>query len=130
MKLAWVIRYVPDATATAGFYGRAFGLKPRFAAGEDFVAMETGATVLAFCREGFAAGSEMGLAFTPTRPDAKPPAEEIAFEVEDVPAAHARALAEGGIEVLAPVEKPWGQVVSYLRDPNGALVELCTAIPA
>lgn len=129
MKLAWVIRYVPDAAATAGFYGRAFGLAPRFAAGEDFIAMETGATVLAFCREGFVT-SGMGLAFTPTRPDAKPPGEEIAFEVEDVPAAHARALAAGAVEVLAPVEKPWGQVVSYLRDPNGALVELCTAIPA
>ncbi len=130
MKLAWVIRYVPDAVATAEFYGRAFGLTTRFAAGEDFIAMETGATVLAFCREGFVGGSGMGLDFAPTRPDAKPPGEEIAFEVEDVPAAHAHALAAGGIEVLAPVTKPWGQVVSYLRDPNGALVELCTAIPS
>ena len=50
MKLAWVIRYVPDAVATADFYGRAFGLSVRFAAGKDFIAMETGATVLAFCR--------------------------------------------------------------------------------
>lgn len=129
MKLAWVIRYVPDATATAAFYGEAFGLCPRFTAGEDFIAMETGATVLAFCREGFVT-SGMGLDFTPTRPGARPPGEEIAFEVADVPAAHARALAAGAMEVLAPAEKPWGQTVSYLRDPNGALVELCTAIPA
>lgn len=127
MKLAWVIRYVPDATATAEFYGRAFGLTTRFTAGEDFIATETGASVMAFCREGFVGG--MGLQFIPTRPEGKPPGEEIAFEVEDVPAAHAHALAAGGVEVLAPVEKPWGQVVSYLRDPNGALVELCTAIP-
>ncbi|MBX9752698.1 MAG: VOC family protein [Roseococcus sp.] len=128
MKLAWVIRYVPDAVATADFYARAFGLTTRFAAGEDFIALETGATVLAFCREGFVGGSGMGLDFTPTRPDARPPGEEIAFEVEDVPAA--QALGAGGVEVLGPVEKPWGQVVSYLRDPNGALVELCTAVPA
>lgn len=126
MKLAWVIRYVPDAGATADFYGRAFGLATRFDAGGDFIAMETGSTVLAFAREGFVGG--MGLDFAPTRPDARPPAEEIAFEVEDVPAAHARALAAGGVEVKAPAEKPWGQVVSYLRDPNGALVELCTAV--
>ena len=129
MKLAWVIRYVPDAVATADFYGRAFGLTIRFAGGEDFIAMETGATVLAFCREGFVGGSDMGLDFMPTRPDARPPGEEIAFEVADVPAAHAHALAQGGVEVLAPVTKPWGQVVSYLRDRNGALVELCTALP-
>ncbi|UPY37804.1 VOC family protein [Sediminicoccus sp. KRV36] len=128
MKLAWVIRYVPDAAATAQFYGRAFGLTTRFAAGEDFIAMETGATALAFCREDFVGGSGMGLDFTPTRPAHKPPAEEIAFEVADVPAAHRHALAEGGIEVLAPMEKPWGQVVSYLRDPDGALVELCTPL--
>ncbi|MBS7792384.1 VOC family protein [Roseococcus sp. SDR] len=129
MKLAWVIRYVPDAMATARFYGEAFGLTQRFAGGEDFIAMETGATVLAFCREGFVT-SGMGLDFAPTRPGARPPGEEIGFEVEDVPAAHARALAAGALEVLAPVEKPWGQTVSYLRDPNGALVELCTAITA
>lgn len=126
MRLAWVIRYVPDVVAAADFYGRAFGLTTRFAAGEDFIAMETGATVLAFCREGFVGG--MGLDFVPTRPEGRPPAEEIAFEVEDVPAAHRQALAAGGVEVMAPVEKPWGQVVAYLRDPNGALVELCTAV--
>ena len=127
MRLAWVIRYVPDIAATADFYGRAFGLTPRFVAGEDFVALETGATVLAFAREGFV-GGEMGLPFTPTRPGGAPPAGEIAFEVADVPAAHARALAAGAVEVLPPKLKPWGQTVSYLRDPDGAMVELCTPI--
>ena len=126
MKLAWVIRYVPSPAATADFYGGAFGLTTRFAAENDFIAMETGGTCLAFCREGFAA--TMGLEFVLTRPDAKPPADEIAFEVADVAEAHARALAAGAVEVLPPAEKPWGQVVSYLRDPDGALVELCTPL--
>lgn len=129
MRLAWVIRYVPDIATTVDFYARAFGLVPRFVAGEDFAAMETGATVLAFAREGFVGEMASGFTFAPTRPDAKPPGEEIAFEVEDVAAAHARAIAAGGLEVMAPMQKPWGQTVSYLRDPNGALVELCTAVP-
>ncbi|MFQ3593593.1 MAG: VOC family protein, partial [Gemmataceae bacterium] len=30
----------------------------------------------------------------------------------------------------APVAKPWGQVVSYVRCPDGILVELCTPIGA
>jgi len=30
--------------------------------------------------------------------------------------------------VQPPVAKPWGQVVSYVRDVNGFLVELCTAV--
>jgi catechol 2,3-dioxygenase-like lactoylglutathione lyase family enzyme len=28
--------------------------------------------------------------------------------------------------VVGPLEKPWGQVVAWVRDPNGILVELAT----
>jgi len=45
---------------------------------------------------------------------------------DDVPAAHARALKAGARELAAPKQKPWGQTVSYVRDPNGVLVELCS----
>ncbi len=127
MRLAWIIHYVPDVQATVDFYTRAFGLSPRFVSGADFAAMETGDTVLAFAREGFVA--PQGIPFAPTRPDGPPPAQEIAFEAEDVPAAHARALAAGAVEVMAPQLKPWGQCVAYLRDPNGALVEICSPLP-
>jgi catechol 2,3-dioxygenase-like lactoylglutathione lyase family enzyme len=128
MRLAWVIRYVADVAATAAFYQRAFGMEQRFAAGGDFVAMETGGTVLAFAREGFV--TPQGIAFAPQRPEAPAQATEIAFEVADVASAHGRALAAGAIQVLAPGRKPWGQDVSYLRDPDGALVELCSPLPA
>ena len=124
MRLAWVIRYVPDAQASAAFYGRAFGLGVRFDAGRDFVALETGATCLAFARDGFVAGQGL-----PVAGAAPPWSHEVALEVDDLPVAHARALAAGAVEVSAPVEKPWGQHVSYLRDADGALVELCTALP-
>jgi lactoylglutathione lyase len=53
---------------------------------------------------------------------------EIALVVEDVPAAYARATAAGAAAVLEPVVKPWGQTVAYVRDGDGALVELCTAM--
>jgi lactoylglutathione lyase len=43
-------------------------------------------------------------------------------------AAHARALAAGARELAVPVQKPWGQLVSYLRCPDGLLVELCTPV--
>ena len=34
------------------------------------------------------------------------------------------------IEVIKlPEAKPWGQVVGYLRDLNGVIVELCTKSP-
>ena len=51
---------------------------------------------------------------------------EVAFVTDDLAAAHARALAAGATEMSAPVSKPWGQVVSYVRCPDGTLVELCT----
>src|SRR5471032_243325 len=53
---------------------------------------------------------------------------ELGFVTEDVSKAHARALAEGASELSAPSTKPWGQVVSYVRCPDGTLVELCTPI--
>ena len=53
---------------------------------------------------------------------------EIALVTGDVAAAHARAVAAGAREMAAPVAKPWGQVVSYVRCPDGVLVELCTPV--
>jgi catechol 2,3-dioxygenase-like lactoylglutathione lyase family enzyme len=45
---------------------------------------------------------------------------------DQVEAAHAKALAHGATELAAPVAKPWGQVVSYVRAPDGCLIELCS----
>ncbi len=53
---------------------------------------------------------------------------EIAFVTEDVQAAHQHAIQHGATEVTAPESKPWGQTVSYVRTPDGILVELCTAV--
>ena len=39
-----------------------------------------------------------------------------------------KALSAGATKVTAPAKKPWGQTVGYVRDNNGFLVELCTAI--
>ena len=41
-----------------------------------------------------------------------------------------RALRAGAAEIAAPAAKPWGQVVSYVRCPDGTLVELCTPVQA
>lgn len=42
--------------------------------------------------------------------------------------AHAKALTAGAIEIKAPESKPWGQIVSYFRCPDGTLVEICSPI--
>jgi catechol 2,3-dioxygenase-like lactoylglutathione lyase family enzyme len=61
---------------------------------------------------------------------ARPLGVEVALVADDVQAAHARALAHGAVELAPPTQKPWGQTVSYLRSPDGCLIELCTAIGA
>jgi lactoylglutathione lyase len=40
----------------------------------------------------------------------------------------ARAPAAGAISYVGPTTKPWGQVVSYVRDLNGCLVEICSEV--
>jgi lactoylglutathione lyase len=42
----------------------------------------------------------------------------------------ARAVAAGAAPVVEPAEKPWGQVVSYVRGLNGLRVELCSEVTA
>ncbi|MCY1560802.1 hypothetical protein D9M68_979810 [compost metagenome] len=51
---------------------------------------------------------------------------EIALVTADVSGAHRQALSSGAQEVSPPLVKPWGQTVSYLRCPDGLLVELCS----
>ena len=125
MRLGYVIIYVPDVAATAAFFERAFGLKARFIHESGYAEVETGATALAFAAEALASKSVPE--FAANRRDSAPAGAEIGLVVEDVPAAFQRAVSAGCTPVLAPVQKPWGQTVSYVRDLNGFLVEICSA---
>ncbi|WP_396218368.1 VOC family protein [Exiguobacterium sp.] len=51
---------------------------------------------------------------------------EIGFVTDDVPTLFQKVVEAGYETVLAPVKKPWGQVVAYVLDPDGHLIELCT----
>ena len=125
MKLGYVIAYVPDVMATVAFYEQAFGLQRKMVMGTEYAEMETGATVLAFVTE--AMRERNGLSTLDNRPaPALPAGLEIALVTEDVSAAHSAATAAGAVEASAPAKKPWGQIVSYVRDINGILVELCS----
>lgn len=43
-----------------------------------------------------------------------------------VETAHVRAIQASTTEMSAPLVKPWGQTVSYVRCPDGIMVELCS----
>ncbi|CAM5776189.1 lactoylglutathione lyase [Labrys miyagiensis] len=124
MKLGYVIHYVPDVAATSAFYKAAFGLEARFIADGEFAELITGETALGFADEKFV--ETMVGSFRPNLPDGPPAGIEIAFVVDDVEIAYRKAVLHGAAPIAPPVRKPWGQVVAYVRDNNGALVELCT----
>ncbi|MFH6783126.1 MULTISPECIES: VOC family protein [Methylobacterium] len=127
MRLGYVILYVPDVTASVAFYGCAFGLAPRFVhESGQYAELETGGTALAFAEEGFVGQTCPG--FRLNRRAEAPAGFEVGLIAEDVPAAFARAVAAGAIAVAEPVTKPWGQTVAYVRDEDGVLVELCSAV--
>jgi lactoylglutathione lyase len=124
-KLGWVIVYVPDVTAAIEFYERAFGLERAFIADSaDFGELNTGPTKLAFASEQLG-DSHFDGGFR--RPDAERPFNvEVALVFDDPAAAFARAIENGASALSEPAEKPWGQVVAYVRDPFGTLVELAS----
>ncbi|MFZ6689738.1 VOC family protein [Undibacterium sp. SXout11W] len=128
MKFGYTIIYVPDVAASLGFFETAFGLQRRFLDDSGMYGeLETGATTLAF------AAHEMGEFNYPTghvaaHSSSKPLGFEIALVTENVAHAHARAVASGAKELAAPSQKPWGQIVSYVRCPDGVMVELCTPV--
>ena len=129
VRFGYTILYVPDVRATIAFYEAAFGLMPRFLHESNLYAeMETGATTLAFAGEEMA---EMnGLAIRPLRAGDLAPAVEIALICDDPQSSWDRAVAAGATPLSPPVGKPWGQLVGYVRDLNGCLVELCSDMTA
>lgn len=128
MKLGYTILYVPDVEASLAFFERAFGLPRRFLhESGTYGELDTGATTLSFAAHALGDGNFPG---GHVRADTSPQplGMEVGLVTADVVAAHARALQAGAVELSAPVTKPWGQVVSYVRCPDGCLVELCTPV--
>lgn len=128
MKFAYTIIYVPDVAASLGFFEKAFGFTRRFlhesgAYGE----LNTGDTTLAFAAHSLGA-MHFPEGYIEASSSQKPLGMEVAFVTPSVHGAHAKALLAGAVELAVPELKPWGQVVSYVRCPDGTLVELCSPV--
>jgi lactoylglutathione lyase len=127
MKLGYVILYVPNVAAAVEFYERAFGLTRRFIhESGQYAEMETGTTALAFADERLVA--ETCHVFRANSLEKEPAGVEVALIAEDVPKAYSVAVSAGAAPYVEPLTKPWGQVVSYVRDLNGFLIEICSEI--
>lgn len=125
MNFRYTILYVDDVAAALNFYELAFGLTRGFLhESGDYGELATGETKLAFSSLSLmrALGKE------PAAPSASAPVFEIAFETNDVQAAFDRAVAAGAMPVQSVRDEAWGQSTSYVSDPYGYLVEICSPV--
>ena len=121
IKFAYTILYVSDVKKTAEFYSKTFGFEVRFIApGDEYAELNSGTTTLSLAKSNLKDG------FQAADLKVKPFAIEIGFTTVDVPALVEKAVAAGATLVEEPKEKPWGQVVAYVRDLEGFLIEICT----
>ncbi len=128
MRLGYTILYVFDPVASIDFYERAFGLERGYVSPEGHYAdLQTGETTLAFVSNAQAA-AHLPAEFRPNDPAQAPGGFEVALVTDDVAEAFARAVAAGAAAVADPAEKPWGQTVSYVRDLDGVIVEICSPV--
>ncbi len=126
ISFGYTIVYVADVTAIVAFYERAFGLERRFVTEEGgYAEMDTGATTLAFASHDLGGGN-IPAGYIPLDPHAPPVGIEIGLVTPDVVEVYERAVAAGAEPLAAPKTKPWGQVVGYVRDPAGTLIEICS----
>jgi len=128
MKFGYTIVYVPDVPASLQFFEQAFDFPRRFLhESGTYGELETGETILAFAAHSL---GDMNLpsGHVAAHTSKQPLGMEIAFVTPDVEKAHKKAVAAGAKELSAPQAKPWGQIVSYVRCPDGTLVELCTPV--
>jgi len=126
MKFGYTIIYTADVETSIAFFELAFGLKRRFIHRSGYGELETGSTALAF------ASHELGSGNLPNgyikADEDKPLGIEIALVTDDVQGAFDRAVKAGAESIKTPVAKEWGQVVAYIRCPDGTLVEICSPV--
>jgi len=115
MKFGYTIIYVELVEETLAFYQRAFGFALKFLhESKAYGELATGETTLAFASH---AMGDINLGGTYTKVDINenPLGVELAFVTDDVPAAFDKAVEAGAISIKEPEQKPWGQVVAYVR---------------
>lgn len=126
IKFAYTILYVTDVKRTAEFYSKTFDFEVRFIApGDEYAELNSGTTTLSFAALPLAK-SNLSDGFQESDLKTKPFGIELGFTTVDVQALVDKALAAGATLLEEPKEKPWGQMVAYIRDLDGFLIEVCT----
>ena len=128
VKFGYTILYVENVEESIVFYENVFGFSRKFITPEnDYGELLTGETTLSFASKKLAS-QNLQEGFVESSLEDKPFAIEIGFITDDVPELVQKATTFGAVLVKEPTQKPWGQIVSYVRDLDGFLVEICTEV--
>jgi len=129
MQFGYTIIYTHSVEESIEFFEKAFGLKRRFIyEGGDYGELETGATALAFVTHNLGA-SNLPNGYIKTDSE-QPLGIEIALISNDVQSSYKKAISCGAKSLQEPMQKPWGQEVSFIRCPDGTLVSICSPVSA
>jgi uncharacterized glyoxalase superfamily protein PhnB len=129
IKFSHTIFYVKNVLQTIHFYESVFEIKLKFVhESKAYAELMTGDVTLAFSSEEL---GKMNLpsGFQKNSAHALPHACEIVFTTDNPEQLYQKAIKSGAISLSSPQEKPWGQVVAYVRDPNGILIEIAGEMP-
>lgn len=128
VKFGYTILYVEDVEGSLAFYENIFGFSRKFITPEqDYGELITGETTLSFASKNMA-NENLKDGFLESSLEDKPFAIEIGFITDDVTELVQKATSFGAVMVSEPTQKPWGQVVAYVRDLDGFLIEICTEV--
>jgi lactoylglutathione lyase len=126
IKFAYTIFYVRDVEKSLDFYENAFGLTRKFISpGNEYGELDTGNTTLSFAATTLA-NTNLAEGFQESSPGGKPFGMEVGFTTDNVEETFDKAVKAGAVPVEKAKTKPWGQVVAYVRDIDGFLIEICT----
>jgi lactoylglutathione lyase len=126
IKFAYTILYVKDVEKTINFYEKAFGFSRKFVTPDNsYGELLVGDTTLSFASVTLAS-SNLKDGFIKSDLANKPFGIEIGFTTDIVEETVRSAINAGGTILENPKTKPWGQVVAYVRDLDGFLIEICT----
>lgn len=128
VKFGYTILYVAEVEKAIEFYENAFGFARKFITpDQDYGELSTGETTISFASKKLAS-QNLSEGFIESSLEAKPFAIELGFITDDVGELVQKATSFGAVLVSEPKKKPWGQVVAYVRDPEGFLIEICTKV--
>ena len=128
MKFGYTIIYVDDVLNILNSYKEAFRFQEKFVhENNQYAELKTGSSTLAFTDHETANFNGINVSKL-IKQDKNAPPFELAFVSDDVEKDYKKAIEAGAVENKKTAAKPWGQVVGYVKDNNGFLIELYSPI--